>query len=83
MKKAEEFVLVRMVVDGGARHYDASQTRNGGWKPDGSVAIKVDKTGTDIYTVQSKSPLEPGEYVFTYGGPGGGGQLWAFGVDGK
>jgi hypothetical protein len=82
-KKADDFVLARFTVMDGARHLDVSQSRSGTLKTDASVATKADKSGPDTYKVQSKSTLEPGEYAFFYGGPGGGGQFWTFGVDAK
>jgi hypothetical protein len=82
-KKADEFVLARLTVEDGARRLEASQSRGGGVKTKASVPIAVQRTAQDVYIVHSKAPLEPGEYAFFYGGAGGGGQFWAFGVDAK
>jgi len=82
-KKGDDFYIVHMKIEGGSRTIEATQTKNNGFKSDAAIPSKVDKTAADTYTLQSRSPLEAGEYSVVYFGPSGGGQFWTFGVDVK
>ncbi len=80
-KSGEEFVLARMTVADGSRHLEASQSRHGTLKTKAAVPLQFERSGPNVVTARPRTPLEPGEYAFYYGGVGGGGQFWTFGVD--
>jgi hypothetical protein len=70
----KDYMLIMFTVADGGRVYNTGSPHQ----------VKCTVTNVDKITFRVKptSPLEPGEYAFTYAANGGGGVIWEFGVDG-
>lgn len=81
-KNGDEFLLIPLVVSGESRVAEISN----GTKNKNAVPCEATKVSANVYKLQPKAPLAPGEYAFYWhmpGSGGGGGQFWTFGVDAK
>lgn len=74
---AADFSLIRLGVEGDARHCRLGSGRGGG--PD-AVAIVVEKAGTNAYRVRPKVALAEGQYLFAFTKNGPGGMVYPFTV---
>jgi hypothetical protein len=70
----KDYALLRLNVAEGDRVYNSGDQH--------VIKCSVENVAPHVFRVKPNSPLEPGEYGFTYLQNGTAGMIWDFGVDG-